>query len=340
MSKTHRTVVQSVLMLLLIPSFVWGQKVEERVKPSKKQVKFTTVRVEQVESNDCLTNDPAALDAVRKYINRIMPYTLAEHFESGDDLTVRFQITSCVPAGSERRGIHRDGSLMTLRIKEAALGMGVSFQGKDGAELANIHVSGDDTYDGEGSVVFRYLLHKAAGKVAEYAARQFGSKQPETNELYPSVHRMVNPADFNGKNVARITVYRPGRFFAKLVTPGVMLNSLHAGLLNNDRYYTFDVVPGEYDFTLTTVVDPGPIRLKVEGGKEYFIRVTTRVGAGGGTWTLSDVPASEALMELKENKMKRIEYGNIIRHRVGEPGDLELPKEFPVKRGGLLGEIK
>ncbi len=94
-----------------------------------------------------------------------------------------------------------------------------------------------------------------------------------------------------GKPAATVHIYRYKLNVGKAAHPMVSCDTFPIARLQNGRVYTMKVSAGKHSFTVAD--NPIGVDVKIEGGKEYFVRIDYPVNASFGVGATPVVVAPE-----------------------------------------------
>ena len=104
----------------------------------------------------------------------------------------------------------------------------------------------------------------------------------------------------SSKSQGKIFVYRYKQFQGSALKPSFYLDDGELARVENGRYFAINIKPKEY--TLRSNDKQSGIRLKVEPGKMYFVRVEIATGFAKGHGRVVSVPNEQGIVELQKLK--------------------------------------
>lgn len=108
---------------------------------------------------------------------------------------------------------------------------------------------------------------------------------------------------------ATVYIYRYKQFVGSALAPSIYCDGTELARMENGRYFTANLQPGEHTFTSND--KQSGIDLDLKPGEELFVRVEIAAGFAKGHGRLVLVPQEQGSYELKSDKLKPLDANKV-----------------------------
>ncbi len=107
-----------------------------------------------------------------------------------------------------------------------------------------------------------------------------------------------------------VYLYRPGRAVGAATSSEIRVNGKLAGGTGPGTFFKWELTPGTYTFSTSSVESSAVIELDVKANEHYFLRQDERIGIAGGRVTLVEQSESAGIEGVKKCKLLVSAYRN------------------------------
>ncbi len=126
---------------------------------------------------------------------------------------------------------------------------------------------------------------------------------------------------------AAVYIYRYKQFVGSALAPSVYCDDLQLARMENGRYFTVRVDPGNHTFRSNDA--QSGVALDVNAGQEYFIRVDIATGLLKGHGRLTLTSFEQGRYELQSNKLRPLDGGKVTDRAHVSVEEANFPAPLP-----------